>query len=86
MPARKRILHAGGCYSVLVPAIIVAVGPTMNAACGIAEAEFAAAFVITVAGAELRAIESSKQSATTRLARDGCKRILGRYRSGRRVL
>jgi hypothetical protein len=86
-PARKKnFLHAGGCYSVLVPAIIVAIGSTMNPACGIAEAEFAAAFVITAASAELSAIESSKQPATASLARDGSQRVLCRYRSGRGIL
>ena len=46
-----------GWLQQLVSAVIVAFGSTVDAACRIAEAEFAAAFVITAAGAELRAIE-----------------------------
>ena len=58
----------------------------MDTACGIAEAEFSAAFVVTAAGAELCAVESSKQPAAASLAGYGCQRVLCRYRTGRGVL
>ena len=48
----------------------------MDTACGIAEAELAAAFVIAAAGAELRAVESCEQSATAGLAGNGGQCVL----------
>jgi hypothetical protein len=70
----------------LVFAIVVAVWAAVDAACGIAKAELAAAFVITVAGTELCAIESREQSATAGLPRDCRQRVLRCYGASRGVL
>lgn len=69
-----------------MPAVIVAVWPAVDTTCGIAKAELSAAFIVGAAGAELRAIESGKQTAPAGLARDGGQGVLCRHRSGRGVL
>jgi hypothetical protein len=58
----------------------------VDSICGIAVAEFAAAFVIAAASAKLRAIERGEQSATTGLARDRGQSVLCADRAGGGVL
>ena len=58
----------------------------MDPACGIAEAEFSAAFIIAAASAELRAIKSGKQASAAGLAGYSCQRVLRRCGAGRGVL
>jgi len=58
----------------------------MDPACGIAEAEFSAAFIIAAASAELRAIKSGKQASAAGLAGYSCQGVLRRCRAGRGVL
>lgn len=69
--AKNISLRGQGDYNILVLAVIVAVWAAVDAAGGIAEAEFAAAFIVTAARAELRAIESREQPATAGLSCDG---------------
>ena len=51
----------------------------MDPACSITEAEFPAAFIIAVAGAKLRAVESGKEAAATGLAGNSSQRVLRGY-------
>src|SRR5258708_3540167 len=66
----------------LVFSVVVAVGTAADSVRGIAEAQLAAALVVTVASAELRAIESREQTAAANLPRNGRKRVLRAGRSG----
>jgi ethanolamine utilization protein EutA (predicted chaperonin) len=70
----------------LVSPVVIAIRIAMDPACSITKAEFPAAFIIAVAGAELRAVESGKQSAAAGLAGNRRQRVLRRYRSGGGVL
>jgi hypothetical protein len=60
-PARSEALSRGsGCHLVLVSPVVIAVGVAMDPACGIAKAEFPAAFIVAVVRAELRPVKSGK--------------------------
>jgi hypothetical protein len=70
----------------LVFAVVIAVWAAVDAACRIAEAELAAAFIIAAARAELCAIESREQASAAGLPRDCCQRVLRCYGAGGGVL
>jgi hypothetical protein len=60
-PARSEAVSRGsGCHLGLVSPVVIAVGITMDPTCGIAKAEFPAAFIIAAMGAELRPVKSGK--------------------------
>src|SRR6476646_7544771 len=66
--------------------VVIAVGVAMDPACGIAKAEFPAAFIIAVVRAELCTVECGKQPAAASLASDCRQRVLRRCRPGRGIL
>lgn len=59
-PARSGIFARARVYFGLVSSVVIAVRIAMDPACGITEAEFPAAFIIAVVGAELRPVKSGK--------------------------
>jgi hypothetical protein len=76
MARAKSKLTRATCLLVLVLPIVVAIRAAVDAACGIAKAQFAASFVVSAARAELRTVKRGKESAAAGLPCNGSECVL----------